>query len=799
MTGLSLDLRYALRSLLRAPGLFAVALLTIALGVGANTAMFSVLHSVVLSPLPYPESERMMSLWPEKRWSQGMVTDVRERTDAYEAIAARTSEWLTLFGDGPAENVESGIVSATYFEVLGVRPTLGGGFVPGDAVAERGPVVVLSHDFWQSRLGGDPSAIGTTLRLAGMGIDERTIVGVLPPNVPVPGGQVWVPLVETAGQPGFYGPYGMTVIGRLRPGVTPSQASAELRGLVEELTPLHPTQFREIRYSPVDVVPMHEVVVRNVRSQLWVLMGAVGFILLIACTNVANLLLARAQTRQREIAIQAALGGNSRRIMRHVLTESALLGVLGGAIGVGTAYYTLPLIARFVGGQLPRATDIGMNGTVLAFALGISLVAGLVFGAAPALRAARTAPGALLRGGGRGQSQTRRAGRLNDILVGAEVALCLVLLTGAGLMLKSMWQLANVDTGLRTENVLSLQYTVPPGRYDGAEAMEALRLRLEAEVSAIPGVDAVTFINHLPLTGSWSGLPYTIEGGAGDDVSHVVSGRVVTPDFFRFFGIPLREGRLLGAEDAVAGGENSLVVNEAFARRHWPEGGAVGARVLESSGEEPLGTIVGVVADARLALIHEPAQPEIFGTTAQYGFPSSGFLLVRGARGVPGGDAVVRAIAGVDSEMATRNVRSMDDVVGAAAAEPRFYTRLLLAFAGLALLLGLIGVYGVISYAVSQRTRELGVRLALGATPRHVTAGVIRRAMAPVAAGIGVGLVGALLLTRLMAGLVFEVDVTDPWILGTVGLLLAATGVVAALVPAARAGRVSPVRAMQAD
>ncbi len=799
MTGLGLEIRYALRSLIRAPGVFAVALVTIALGVGANTAMFSVLHSVVLSPLPYPEPDRLVSLWPEKRWSQGMLTDVRERVDSYEAIAASTTEWLTLLGDGPAENVEAGLVSASFFDVLGIRPVLGAGFVSGDATAERGPVVVLGHEFWENRYGGDPGVLGQPIRLAGSGIQERTIVGVLPPGFPMPGGQVWVPLVEVAGQPGSYGPYGMSVMGRLRPGVSPAQASAELRGLVDELTPVHPTQFREIRYSPVDVVPALELTVRGIRSQLMVLMGAVGFILLIACTNVANLLLARAQTRQREIAILAALGGSRRRIMRHILTESSLLGILGGVTGVAAAYYSLPLITGFVGGQLPRAQEIGMNVTVLAFALGISLAAGFIFGAAPALRAARTAPGDLLRGGGRGQSQGRAARRLNNILVGAEIALCLILLAGAGLMIKSMWQLTNVDTGLAKENVLTVRYTVPMGRYETPEALEMLRRRMEDEVMALPGVTAVTFINYLPLTGSWSGLPYSIEGVVGEDVSYVVSGRVVTPAFFDFFGIPLLEGRLLGPEDVVADGDDALVVNEAFARRHWPGGGALGVRVMGSDGEEVIGTIVGVVRDARLGLIHEPAQPEIFGTTAQYGFPEAGFLLVRGARGVPAGDPVVRALAAVDSEIATRNVRSMDDVTNAATATTRFYTRLLLGFAGLALLLGLIGVYGVMSYAVSQRTRELGVRLALGATSREVTVGVVRRAMGPVGAGIGIGLVGALLLTRLMAGLVFEVDVADPWVLGSVGLLLAAAGCLAALVPAARAGRVSPVEAMQAE
>jgi putative ABC transport system permease protein len=800
MHGLTLEIRYAFRSLMRAPGLFAVALITIALGVGANTAMFSVLHSVVLRPLPYPEADRLVSLWPEKRWSQGMLSDVRERVTSYEAIAVSTEQWLTLLGDGPAENVLGLATSASTFQVLGMGPTLGGGFVPGDAEGERGAVAVLSHEFWQGRYGADPSVLGRTIRLAGLGAEERTVVGVLPPGFPGLGSVgVVVPLAETPGLPGWYGPYGMQAMGRLRPGVTVAQASAELRGLVAELTPVHPTQFREIRYSPVDVVAAHEVTVRGIRTQLLVLMGAVGFILLIACTNVANLLLARAQARQREIAIQAALGGSAGRIMRHILTESALLGVLGGVVGVAAAYWALPLITGFVGGQVPRSEEIGMNTTVLLFALAVSLLAGLLFGAAPAVRAARTAPGQLLRGGGRGQTHGRRAGRLNDTLVGAEVALCLVLLAGAGLMIKSMWNLANVDTGLATENVLTMQYTVPPGRYGSDEELEMLRRRVEEEVAGVPGVAGVTFINYLPLSGSWAGMPYTLEGGAGDDVSYVVSARVVTPEFFDFFGIPLREGRLLGPEDAVAGGEDALVVNEAFARLHWSEGGAVGSRVMNSAGTEPLGTIVGVVGDARLGQLHEPAQPEIFGATSQYGFPGAGFLLVRGTRDVPSRDQVTRAVAAVDSEIALRNVRSMDDVLSAAAAGTRFYTRLLLGFAAIALALGVVGVYGVMSYAVSRRTRELGVRLALGASPRDVAVGVVRRAMGPVGVGMALGLVGALLLTRLLAGLVFEVEPNDPWVLGAVVLFLGAAGVIAAVIPAARAGRVSPVQAMQAE
>jgi putative ABC transport system permease protein len=802
LTGLGLDIRYALRSLSKTPGLFAIALLTIAVGVGVNTAMFSVLHSVLLRPLPYPEPERIVSLWPEKRWSLNMLNDVRERVTSYEATAAMGGERFTLLGDGPAETVPVGIVSATFFDVLQVRPQLGSGFEPGDAQGARGPVVLLSHEFWQQHYGGEASAVGATLRLAGLGQEQRTIVGVLPPGLAHGTTyQVWVPLVETPGEAGYWGPYGLAVMGRLRPDVSVARASQELRGLVDEFTTMHPSQFRPVRHSPVDVVAAHEASVRSVRPQLLVMMGAVGFILLIACTNVANLLLARAHSRQGEIALQMALGATRGRIVRQVLTESAVLGVIGGSLGVATAFHALPIIAGFASDHLPRSGEIGMDGTVLGFALAVSLAAGLVFGAAPALRAADAAPGELIRaGGGRGQSQGRAGGRLNNALVTAEIALCLVLLAGAGLMTKSMWHLTRLDPGFETRNVLSLQYTLPPVRYDSMAASQALRLQIEERLAALPGVTGVTSSNSLPLAGGWSGIPYLVEGREpADGTSEVVVARIVTPNYFAVMGVPVVAGRTFGPDDSsAADGEAALVVNQAFARHHWPDGDALGGRILYSDGD-PMGTIIGVVRDARTTILADGAVPEVFGSAVQFGWDNSGFLLVRGAAATPTRDAVVRALHQVEPELATRSARSMDDVVQAAAGNTRFFTRLFMGFAALALLLGLIGVYGVMSYAVSRRTRELGVRLALGASPRTVVAGVIRQAMGPVALGIVIGLAGSLALTRLISGLVYGVSVADPWVLSGVGLLLALAGAGVALVPAARAARVSPLRAMQTE
>jgi putative ABC transport system permease protein len=804
MNNLIRDIRNGLRGLARTPGISLIALITIALGVGANTAMFSVVNTVLLSPLPYPEPEQLVSPWPEKRWSTQMLADVEERVTSYQAMSLFGGASFMLLGDGPAQAVTVGRVTPAHFDVLGVRPQMGTGFQPEDAAGERGAVVVLTHGFWQRHFAGDPGVIGRGMRLAGAGQEDRTVVGVLPPDFqPLPGmgeAEVWVPIVMTPGQPGSYGPYGLASVARLRPGVSREQASQELGALVEEFGSMHPTQFRPIRHSPVDVVSLRDSLIRDVRPRLLVLLGAVGFILLIACTNVANLLLARAQGRRRQVAVQMALGCSRARVVRQVLTESVVLGVIGGAVGVAAAFYALPLITTFASEQLPRSSVIRIDLVVLAFAAGASILAGLIFGAIPAIRAAGSEPAEVMRSSaGRGQSQSRSAGRVNDSLVVAQIALSLVLLAGAGLMLKSIWQLSRVDPGFDAANVLALQITIPPERYDSLAVRDILRRQVEERLMAVPGVQSVGSISDLPLSGGWSGMPYIIDGQEPGDDMMVVPAAVVTPGYFEAMRIPLVRGRMLGPEDTGFEPEGAvLVVNEAFARQHWPDGDALGGRVLNTDGD-PIGTIVGIVADIRQQLITEPAAPQIFGHAAQFGWPGSGFMVVRGVRGFPSGDDLARAIHSVESDIVVRNTRTMPEVLSAGLDNARFYARLLMGFAALGLLLGLIGVYGVISYTVSRRTGELGVRFALGATRQNILLTVMKRAMVPVGVGIGLGIGGAIGLTRFLAGLVVDVHAADPWVLGGVALILAVAGAIAALAPAARASRVSPVRALQSD
>jgi putative ABC transport system permease protein len=793
--GLSLDVRYVLRGLRRSPALFGIALLTIALGVGANTAMFSIVRGVLLRPLPYAESERLTALWPEKRWSITMLEDVRERITSFDGIAASTGANYTLMsGDAPPEALIVAIVTPGYFDVLGVRAWAGRTFMEGDEVAADGYVVMLGYDFWQARFGGDPDVIGRTIDLGGGGTQSRTVVGILPPEFTPPMGspQVWAPVITQSGMPGYYGSYGMRVLGRLRPGVTAAQASAELRTLVPELTPLHPTQFRDIRYSPVDVVPLLDTIVRDVRPKLLILMGVVGFILLIAASNVANLLLARAAGRQRDVGLQMALGSSRRRVARQVLMESTLLGVLGGLAGAASALLALPLIRRYVAEQLPRDSAIVVDPAVLLFALGLSLLAGLIFGAIPALRAMQQEPAALLRESSRGSSQGRRGGRANDALVVAEVALSLVLLAGAGLMLKSLSQLTAVDIGFDAADVTTMQISVPAGSYPDPEARGVLWNALLERAQAVPGVTAAGAISDLPLGGSSSGVPYTVEGQPVPEGAsfQVVSERAVTPGYFDVMRIPLVRGSMLDGQVP-----EQLLVNETFAAQHWPGEDPVGRRVLETTGEE-FGVIVGVVGDIRQMDVSERPAAEIYYHAAAGGWGNS-FMTVRGAGVAP--QTIVSALREVEPLLTVQRLRTMPEVVRANLGDAHFFARLFVGFAALALVLAMIGVYGVMSYGISQRMREIGVRIALGATAPIVLRGVLTRALLPVAIGIAVGTVIALISMRIMSSLLYEVSTGDPWVLAGVALLMGVVGAAGAIIPATRALRVDPLTVLRGD
>lgn len=802
MSTFGMDLGFAWRSMRRAPASHLVALLTVALGVGVNTAMFSVVNGVLLAPMPYPEPDRIVELWFEKRWSVQMYQNVRDATQSFEVSAGGMRGSLTLLGDGEPEVVGVMSVTAEWLDVLGVHPALGRGLVAEDEIAADGHVALLSHGLWTRRFGADPEIVGRTIELSGYGVERRTVVGVLPAKAaPLFGApEVWIPWIADADIPGSRSAYGGSAIARLRSGVSQEQSIAEMRGLIPHLSDAHSSQFRDVRFSPVDVVPLKEAFVRGVRSQLLVLLGAVGFVLLIACSNVANLLLARTSTRRREIGLRLAMGADRGRVLRQMLTESALLGLVGGAAGLATALLAMPLLRAELGQHLPRTSVVGVDVTVALYAAAVSLGAGLVIGVVPALRAAREDPAAVLNDQGRGSSMGRRGARASHLLVTAEIALSLVLVVGAGLMLKSLQRLSGVDLGFDREGVLHLNVVVPSGRYDEADARRALFQELLDRVHAVAGVQGAAFVNEPPLGGGWGAVPYAVEGQELPAGQSIVAGwRLVSPEYFDLLGIGLVEGRLLDATD-TSEGEGVAVVNRAFVQRHWPGGSALDQTILSARTGEPFARIVGVVEDTRFAQLSEAPIPAMYRPADQTGW-NVWSLLVRVSSGHPLDLAspVTAAIHLADPALPVRNPRSLDDIVADAAGSARFYTRLLAAFAGLALALAVVGVYGVMSYAVSRRTREIGIRVALGARGQSVLRETLRRGASPVLAGIALGLGGAWIVSRSLAGLLYEVTPTDPWVYAAVACLLALAGVAAMLVPARRAVRVDPMTALRSE
>lgn len=789
------DLRFAVRSFIRTPGFTTVAILTIALGVGANSAIFSVVHSVLLRPLPYPESNRIVRPWAEKIFSRPMFLEFRDQTNSFSHLALSRGASLTVTEGDEPEVIGSGTVTAEYFGALGVSPFMGRTFLPEDQEPGAEPVVLLTHGFWERRYGADPEIIGQTIGLDGQGVRSRTVIGVMPKTFrQYTGGQVWIPISMDPDDPNTnFLQYGYRLIARLAPGVTIEQSQADVSRLVATFPENHPTQFRPIRRSPISVLSLHQSIVGDVKATLWLLLGAVGLVLLIACSNVANLLLARSGAREKEVAIRLALGADRKRVIRQLLTESTLLGFAGGATGVVAAVATMAMLVRRLPSQVPRTSDISIDAFVLAFAAGVSLLAGLVFGLAPAIRATRASPGMSLTDASRGTSFGRSRHQLNNVLVVAEVSLAMVLVIGAGLMLKSFTQLKHVDVGFHAERLVSLRPLPPRTRYADQEQRGQYYESVLERLRAVPGVDGATTVNMLPMTNNNSGVPYLVEGQDIPDgsVSQVVNFRTVTADYFETMGIPMLQGRSFtdaDRQDAPTVG----IANETLVKLHWPDEDPIGKRILDSSGDL-FATVIGVVQSIQQHQLDLAPKPQIYLPVTQAGYRSP-FVIVNTSRDPNAILANVReAVRSVDATVPIIQVRTMNEVIDESLGSTRAYTSLFSAFAVLSLLLGAVGVYGVLSYTTSQRTREIGVRIALGASPKDVIRGTLRKGVAPVLTGIGIGTAMALGLTRLLTSLLFEVTTSDPIIFGGVAIVLAAMGFAASYIPALRAARVDPM------
>ncbi|MCI0404243.1 MAG: ABC transporter permease [Acidobacteria bacterium] len=800
------DVRYGVRQLARSPGFTAIAVLTLALGIGANTAIFSVVNAVLLRPLPHPEPERLTMVWLDNRdegWPEDLTSyptylDWRSQNRSFEDMAAFTPSEASLSGDGEPERVRSAVVSANYFSVLRVQPARGRIFRPEEEVPGAGRVVVLSAGLWQRRFAGSPDIVGQPVNLGG---NPFTVIGVLPPGFEAPARtELWLPFsilpqqrLEARGSLWLY------VVGRLKPDVPLAEAQAEMTAIARRLEQQYPDTMTNLG---VNLVPLHTEVVGKVRPALLTILGAVVFVLLIACANVANLQLARTAARQRELAVRAAVGAGRSRLVRQLLTESLLLAMLGGVLGLLLALWGVETLRGVLPANVPRVEEISVDAGVLVFLLGATLATTLLFGLVPALRTTRLELNDSLKEGGRSATDGSHS-RLRSALVVGEVALALLLLLGAGLMLRSFQNLLAVNPGFRTGNVLTFDLNTSPSKYPEPAQVSQFYEQLFGRLKGLPGVEGVGAASDVPLSGSiWpNAAGFTLEGIARspEDLRLSVNISVVATDYFRTLGVPLVRGRFLGPEDSP---ESSpvLLINEAMARRYWPNQDPIGKRMKYGGGvdpTEPWRTIVGVVADVRDSELDRETRIASYLPHSQV--PRRAMTLVLRSSSDPMRMApwVREQVWSLDSTMPVANLSTMEARLERSVAQRRFNLLLLGLFGVLALTIASIGIYGVIGYSVSQRRHEIGVRMALGAQRRDIFRHVVGQGIGLALLGIGIGLAGAFALTRFITGLLFRIEPTDPATLVVVSALLAGVAFLACFMPARRAARVDPMVALR--
>jgi len=809
MTAFFQDLRHAARILRKSPGFALVAISTLALAIGANTAVFSFVHAALLRALPYPSPERLVVVGDAGGGGSvdnvGFATfqDLRDGNRTFAALAAIRSWQPTLAEEGDAERLPAMRVSWNYFAMLGVRPALGRDFLPEEDRPETWRVLLLSDSLWRRRFGADPSVLGRVVR---MNDRDFRIVGVLPASFEplvsaryYKAAEIWAPLGYDATLPyGCRSCQHLKALGRLRAGVTRAQARADLDRIRRRLAAEHPADYPA---GSMGIVPLREELSGGARPALLVLSGAVGFVLLIACANVANLLLARALRRSREIAIRSALGAGRWRLMRQLLAESLLLAAAGGAVGTAVASASLQGLSRLAPASLPRLDQVRMDPRVLGFAALVSLATGLLFGLVPALKLSRPD----LRGPLSSDSVSVAGGsapRARRLLVVADLALALMLLAGAGLMLKTLGRLLQVDPGFRPDRVLSLQFSLIGDAYAEDPAVVALQDRLLERVRALPGVEWAALAGQIPLGGNGDRFGFHVEGrGAANPAEDLSAERYsVTPDYFRVMGIALARGRLITAVDR-AGAVPVVVISETTARRIFPAEDPLGRRVrIGDVKSGPWRTIVGIVGDVRHADLAEVPTPQMYLSQAHV-TDSYLVLTVKAATSRPETLAgpIRRILRDLDPGVPIYDVATMNDRVSSSVAARRFVTRLLAGFAGLAVILAAIGLYGVISYALGQRTREIGVRIALGASRADILRLVLGSAAFTVIAGLAGGLAATLATTRLLRALLFEVSPYDPATLALAVAALAAVALAAHWLPARRASKIDPMAALRAE
>ena len=810
MSTLLRDVRYALRTLARSPAFTAVTVLLLGLGIGANTAIFSVVNAVLLRPLPFPDPDRLVTLWedfsPNSRSviAPPEIQAYRDRAHVFESVAALDQVSFNVIGEGEPMLVTGALVGADLFPMLGVRASLGRTFAPDEDRPGEGRVVLLTHELWERKFGSDPTVVGRTLDLhlnVPYGPDRPregafTVVGILPSGFQVP---------FLDDQTGIYAPLALSAelleddnhylfaLGRLRPGVPVERAQRELRAVGAELRRERPGHNSPGRF---DLVPLQEVEVGEVRPALLVLLAGVGLVLLAACANVASLQLVRGSLRRREVAVRAAVGASRIRLVRELVVESLILALLGGALGVLLAHWGVAGLIALAPPDLPRLAEVAVDGRVLLFALVVAIVTGALFGLTPALHVSRNPLEQVLRESGRGTSDAR-GGRLRRLVVVAEIGLAVLLLAGAGLLARSFRELQRVDPGFDPKGVLSMRISLPESGYTTPESRETFFRTLLERLEAVPGVQGAATTNILPFSGWNSATDVEVEGWtSAPDENPLMYFRAISPSYFSTLRVPLLRGRVPGAED-LGEEARAIVVNEAAARHFWPGQDPIGKRLRQAKDDAVWWPVVGVVADVHDGGLELEPGPTMYIPTLR---PPEAALAVRAsddAAALALAPAVRSAVLSIDRNQPVSEIKTLDSWLSLSTAQRRFNALLMALFAGLALVLAAVGLYGVVASSVTERTREIGVRVALGAAPADVTRAVLRQGLSLVASGIGIGLIASLALARGLASLLYGVSPNDPSTLAGVAVFLGGVAMLASWMPARRATRLDPLSALR--
>jgi predicted permease len=794
------DIRFALRTFLKSPGFTVVAILALGLGIGANAALFSVINAVLLKPLPYQQPERLVRVY-ETFLPKGFgsvstpnFVDWRKQNQVFERLEAFSTGSINLQGDGQPERIPLAVGTAGLFELLGAKPLQGRTFLPDEDQPGKPDVAVISERLWRRRFASDPHLLGSTLTLDGM---PTTVIGIMPASFQFPPGSadrdIWMPLQFSPSNLAQRGSHWMAVLGRLKPGVGIDGAIAGMKQIAANLAQQYPDQQKG---RSILIRSLQDVLVGGIRPALLVLMGSVGFVLLIACANVANLLLARAASRRKEVAVRAALGASRARLIRQFLTESVMLALAGGVLGAFLGDQGVQALVFLASRQIPRATEVHLDGTVFLFLLGICLFAGIIFGLVPAFQSARDNLQEGLREGGRSGGVGGRGEGFRNALVVTEFALALMLLIGAGLMLRTFLALNATESGMVTHGVLTMSVSVPEGKYANSSMWQRFYEPALDQIRALPGVRAAGMISLLPLQTFGTNGNFGIDNRPQGEPGHepFAEYRTISPGYFQAMGIPILKGRDVSNQDS-ANSAHTVLINDALARRYLPGEDPIGHKIQWSSER----TIIGVVANIRQAGLSADPVPELYFPAAQRGNSLSGMTLVIGTGVEPASltRAVESAIHTVDPTQPVFGVKTMERVVADSLSNQRLYAWLLGVFAGLALILASAGIYGVMSYLVTQRTQEFGVRMALGASASDVLRMVLRQALVLIAAGVAIGLCGALAVTRVLADFLFGVRPIDPLTFAAVSAILIVVALVATYLPALRATRVDPMVALR--